>query len=183
MILVFDMDDTLVQTHDLMCTLLKRKGIPTTEHYLTNENTSGKLQEILDNPETYMADVDFYDGVLETLDYLVAHQGHRIAICTHRGFHAQGRTLTQDFLDSHDVPYQNLFVLDPNTHPCKMAFLDAVYGEGQYVLIDDRPNFTNVYKPIPNLILHDKPWNTHIEAPRILKFEDLPNLLSYVIVD
>lgn len=182
--LVFDMDDTLVETYKIMSAVLTKLGVDVTHgQYFTPDNTDGKIHILLESPDLYMVNPVIAEGAVETLSWLQHDRGHTLSICTHRGFHKEGRKLTQDFVErelgSEGIEFNNMFVLDPAKYPCKFGFLDAVYGSGNYIIIDDRPNFTNEYTVTPNMILRDKPWNRHIDAPRFSSFKDLPTLLSY----
>lgn len=181
MILVFDIDDTVVETHSQLSKILTRRGIDVSHgQYLTSENTGGVLPELLDNPVCFMLNSQVADGVVEILEWLTHVRGFEVAFCTHRGYHLDGRKLTEEFLEQEGIDFESLFVLDPAKHPCKIDFLDAVYGKGKYILIDDRPNFSNEYEPQENLILRDRPWNQTVKARRFSSFHDLPNELSYV---
>ena len=168
---IFDVDDMLVDTEGEMCNIISRDHgfMCPVDTYLTVDNTNGHHTTVI-GAAKFMATAPLLPHAVELFAALpeLAAQNHRNHICTHRGYHVDGERHTLDMLDRHNVrPYfQDIHILDFNTIPDKVAYLDEVYGPGRYVLFDDRPRFEAGH-PLPDHIwLFDRPWNRHIQGNR-----------------
>lgn len=168
---IFDVDDTLVDCNGELVRLIERdhKFVCPPGVYLNAANSGGHHAEVLAKAE-FMRTAPMLQHAKELLVALeeIKAQGRSNHICTHRGYHADGRKHTEDMLADYEAShlFDDIHVLDYNTVPDKIAYLDEVYGVGTYVLFDDRPRYDQDH-PLPDHVwLFDQPWNQHIQGNR-----------------
>lgn len=167
--IVADLDDSIYRTYPYLHGALAERGIRVPYgDYLKPDNTDRQILEILDEGQ-YMVRVQPALHAINCLRRL--HDlGHIIDVCTHRGFHAQGRELTQESFDLHGFDFVNdLHVIDHNSVPNKIEYLISVYGP-DFLLLDDRPGFNDALDS-PQIVLVDQPWNRDQGGVRIASWE------------
>jgi hypothetical protein len=108
-----------------------------------------------------------YPGAAETIRRW-KEQGHYIHITTHRT--TEAHEATREWLDRHEIPYDDLYCSDDKVTRCRELGID--------VLIDDSP--VNLERAIeagirPATILH--PWNRDlVEEEDVVAADDWPGL-------
>lgn len=185
----FDMDDTAFDTHNFMLCYLMNFGIyPGTDTYITPENGHEPFVEML-NDGRFMLEANMRDYFIQTVAMLV-REGFSVGICTHRGYHAKGERYTRKALAKHLSLFDHIHCLDSREHPNKIDYLNAVYGEGTWILVDDNPvtavrdSFTRVGESVSlprNIMLFDKGWNMHVGHPHRISSFDRQHFLKNLI--
>lgn len=185
----FDMDDTAFDTHNFMLCYLMNWGIyPGSDTYITPENGGQPFVDMLADGR-FMLQANMRDYFIQTVAMLV-RDGFSVGICTHRGYHAKGERYTRKALEKHLSLFDHIHCLDGREHPDKIKFLDATYGEGNYILVDDNPitavrdSFTRVgsHVTLPhNVLLFDKGWNMHVEHPHRINSFDRQHFLKNLV--
>lgn len=185
----FDMDDTAFDTHNFMLCYLMNFGIyPGTDTYITPENGHEPFVEML-NDGRFMLEANMRDYFIQTVAMLV-REGFSVGICTHRGYHAKGERYTRKALAKHLSLFDHIHCLDSREHPNKIDYLNSVYGEGTWILVDDNPvtavrdSFTRVGEAVTlprNIMLFDKKWNMHVDHPHRISSFDRPHFLKNLI--
>lgn len=168
---ILDVDDTLVDTEGAIVDIIWQDHgyrCPA-DTYLDPTNTGGHHAVVMAEAK-FMKTAAVLPHARKLFDRMeeIVDAGHFMHICTHRGYHNDGLTHTRNLLEENRVSHliTDIHVLDFNTTPDKVAHLDAIYGQSQYWLFDDRPRF-NQGHPLPaNIWLFDRPWNQHIEGNR-----------------
>lgn len=185
----FDMDDTAFDTHNFMLCYLLNWGIhPGLDTYITPENGKQPFVDMLADGR-FMLDANMRKYFIQTVAMLV-RDGFSVGICTHRGYHAKGERYTRKSLEKHLSLFDHIHVLDSREYPDKIAFLDAKYGKGTYILVDDNPitavrdSFTRVGTNLvlpSNVLLFNKGWNSHVEHPHRISSFDRKHFLKNLI--
>lgn len=168
---IFDVDDTLVDCNGELVRIIERdyKFVCPLGTYLNHDNSNGHHGAVLASAE-FMRTAPMLPHAKELLVALVDIKaaGYNSHICTHRGYHADALKHTEDMLADYEAThlFDDIHVLDFNTVPDKVAYLDSVYGVGTYILFDDRPRY-DLDHPLPDHIwLFDQPWNQHMTGNR-----------------
>lgn len=185
----FDMDDTAFDTHNFMLCHLMNYGIyPGTDTFITPENGKQPFIDMLADG-TFMLNANMRPYFIQTVAMLV-RDGFSAGICTHRGYHEKGERYTRKSLEKHLSLFDHVHCLNSVEHPDKVAFLNATYGEGTWILVDDNPvtavrdSFTrvgvNVVLP-KNVLLFDKAWNLHIKHPHRISSFDRQHFLENLL--
>ena len=178
-VVVFDLDDTLVETRQWFHGFLTILGypIPNTDSYKLEEH--GIPEHVIQfalSEASFMLQGKAVNFIHSTLAHLRA-AGYVVAVCTHRAYHSKGEDFTNVWLHVNhlrDIDEQDIHVIDPAKHPCKLAYLDRLYSD--YVLVDDNP--ANLRSDQGRVILYDRPWNRHHTHHRIKDLRELPKLLE-----
>ncbi|AQT28682.1 hypothetical protein YOLOSWAG_204 [Erwinia phage vB_EamM_Yoloswag] len=170
--IVIDLDDTAFATYHYFDQQLKSRGIDCQGHYITTVNGGPHFLELLDDAK-FMRQLNLMPFVANTLD-LLRDRGYRLTICTHRGYHADGRKETLISLEHHRIRhhFETIHVIDPKTHNNKLTYLREQFGHDKFILVDDKPVFDSAEPLASNVLLRTQFWNTHIDHPfRISSFE------------
>lgn len=162
--IVLDWDDTVNDTYLEMRAENKRLGGPDIAPgvYLTTANTNGVLDKILAESR-FMSVYHPRSGselLKEFVEWAQTH-GIRIAICTHRGFHANAAELSKAAFEATGWTADDIHIIDPAVDGDKVEYLNAQYPQG-YVLVDDRPRWDDHSALPDNVYLMDQPWNQSI---------------------
>ena len=187
---LIDLDDTLIKTHSEIVRLMKRdtgfefKG----KGFITNENTEGNLQVVLDKAEfMYTAKPEL--NLVYQLQKLKLTLGKDITIgfCTHRGYHPKGVVNTERMLKRlstlMDLSFLELHLYScPFTNPNKLEELEANFADN-FILVDDNPKFSSKddLGEDPRVMLYTKDWNTHIEVKDSLRVNLPTEFLSKLV--
>lgn len=185
----FDMDDTAFDTHNYMLCYLMNYGIyPGADSFITPESGGEPFIDML-NDGTFMLKANMRPYFIQTVAMLV-RDGFSAGICTHRGYHDKGERYTRKSLSKHLSLFDHIHCLNSVEHPDKVAFLNATYGEGTWILVDDNPvtairdSFTrvgvNVVLP-KNVLLFDKGWNKHVDHPHRISSFDRQHFLENLL--
>ncbi len=164
--LFFDLDDTLLDTLvEIRKYLLRDYGFTApVDTFLTLENTNGLVQLVLDNPK-FMSTVEPHPSKKELLSIIRSEYGDRVSLnfCTHRGYHPDCETLTEELLARHELTFDRKIYLHPGYIPDKMKYLREFLKVPSPMLVDDNPYFNADIKVHDgNTYLLDKPWNQHL---------------------
>lgn len=165
--LFFDVDDTMVDTEGEICrVVLEQFGFTCPpDVYLCPLTTGGHHAQVL-REARFMVNPPLLPGTAELFKLLPALRanGFKIGIITHRGYHEEGETHTNNMLNQYGVrdQFDDVIVIDFNKHPDKVAFLESYLDEGEtFTLFDDRPRFDRNH-PLPdNVVVFDRTWNRH----------------------
>lgn len=175
--ILFDMDDTLVETRKWFLGFCAMIGypVPETDAYHLETVVPARLIDfaLAEAPFMLHADpVPFIKSTIRSLEFA----GHVVGFCTHRGYHPEGYARSVAQLKSIGIS-GDLHCIDPLEYPCKLEYLDSVYAE-PYVLVDDRP--PNLASTHGKVIIYSRPWNKGLIGHRINDLRDLPRVLTYV---
>lgn len=154
--ITFDMDDTLTATHAFI-----RNNLNPTSPEIAKEMEScdrdghayvlasaalqNDIYEQILRPERFMLDsavatwvqnhIDEFRELIKELKDL----GHTFSICTHRGWSDTGFSKTIRWLSKHDLElFEDIHCLNSDEHPCKLTYLQGIYGK-RFVIVDDNP--------------------------------------------
>jgi len=182
---VLDWDDTVNATFLPLRKAVVAKGYPVpAEHvYLTTENTNGGLDIALAEGEFMRERVTRPgDQKLTQIIQRLQQDGVPVGICTHRGFHKDALSLSQEAFDTLGWRPNFIYILDPAKNPDKVEFLSEIYGD-DFTLIDDRPRW-DAKHPLPhNVWLMEQPWNRDVPvADPFCSISDLDQLASKLYV-
>lgn len=164
-----DLDDTVNFTRSIMVDLLfsEYNYRAPRDIYLTSDNTSGLLGKILDSGE-FMKIPRLNDGFCGLFAKIVSTIGVIPSICTHRGYHKRGKEFTYDFLDALGISnfLGEVILLDPGEYPNKLEFIQSKMNlkDGEFIIVDDKPNFFSNKPLCNNTILFDQYWNRDIST-------------------
>lgn len=187
---IIDLDDTLMKTHEELVRLMKRdtgyefKG----KGFLTNKNTDGNLQVVLDKAEFMYTAKPNLDLVFQ-LQKLRSILGDNISIgfCTHREYHPEAVDYTEKMLKrlSHvvDLEFFDLrYYLCPYSYPDKIAVLEEEYIN-DFIILDDNPKFDpNSYEgDDPRVMIYTQEWNKHMDVDDSLRVNHPTEFLSKLI--
>lgn len=170
--IVIDIDDTGYDTYPFFVRALAEKNIDVKNEYITPKNGGQAFIDMLEDA-TFMYNVEpahlFYRSAIRLFD-----MGYKLHICTHRGYTKLGEAFTRKLL-SKPIPNTGLcmmnmltsiHVIDPTVTPNKMEYLDMIFGSrDEYIILDDKPAFNSKIECFKNVLICDKPWNKHFEAP------------------
>ncbi|QGZ14458.1 hypothetical protein [Photobacterium phage PDCC-1] len=154
--ITFDMDDTLTATHAYIRENLK----PTTEANLQAMIECDRAGHAYINASSELQD-DIHDQILTSQEFMLKSgvaewvanhyeefcalimslkaQGHTFSICTHRGWSEQGKPLTSEWLNAKALDlFEEIHCLDSKEHPCKLTYLEDLYGR-DFIIVDDNP--------------------------------------------
>ncbi len=185
--LVFDMDDTLVDTdasiyqelitHTAHCPILTDELTTWRELGLTTLQLSPTLLQV--NIKNVLPSGTFMLGTIPSpltactgalhafLDKQV-ELGRIPAICTHRGFHEKGRDYTHQWIETNNLSKyfaeEHIHVINPREHGNKLTYLEKHYSD--FRLVDDNP-------------LHDI-VTPHPHDPRLLVYPGIGRYAGYV---
>lgn len=176
----YDMDDTLCLTgqfiNDDLTVAAKQHGLNDVEQFIrTNREHMStmlyppEIKKFVDKyvigPGTYMLDAK-PSGLMEAqILQKVAKwfKNHDVlqVVCSHRGFHEYGEIYTRQWLQGESVlqHIDDIHMLDGKTHPNKVDFLRAYYGEDvEIVLLDDNPlhDFNKEHEPVKEIMIYDR---------------------------
>lgn len=154
--ILFDMDDTLVATHDYIADhliledqdLKYQMGLCDVHGHPYTEGGEPLQHEIYDQilkPLRFMIEADpVYwlkygkDEFLAMLDRL-KEAGINLGVCTHRGWTPDGAVMSADWLVNMDIPHlTDMHSINSKDHPCKLEYLSKHYGN-EFLLVDDNP--------------------------------------------
>lgn len=168
--LIFDVDDTLVNTELAIANIIHQQfGFQCPLNtYLNPGNTNNHHAQVLAEAK-FMVDTPLEEGTAELFALLptLKEAGYKLAICTHRGYHAEGEKHTIAMLERYQVRdyFDDIIILDFNQHPDKVAFLEAYLDENEtFTLFDDRPRFDQTHPVDVNVVVVDRPWNQNIQC-------------------
>lgn len=185
-----DLDDTLMKTHEELVRLMKRdtgyefKG----KGFLTNENTDGNLQVVLDKAEFMYTAKPNLDLVFQ-LQKLRSVLGDNINIgfCTHRDYHPYAMTYTNKMLKrlSHVVDLEFFDIhwyLSPSKQPNKIAVIEKAFP-GEFIILDDNPKFSpkDDVGDDPRVMIYTQEWNKHMDVDDSLRVNHPTEFLSKLI--
>lgn len=178
-VVVFDLDDTLVETRSWFNDFITMLGYPipkTDSYHLDKHGIPEHVIQFALNEGAFMAHAKPVPFLQSTLSYLKA-AGIQIAFCTHRGYHHKAADYTEAWFHiNHLLGYMdNIHIIDALEYPCKLEYLDQHFDD--YVLVDDHPKNTNSKRG--KVIVYDRPWNQNILARRITDLRQLPKALEY----
>lgn len=175
--ILFDLDDTLVETRQWFLSYCRMMGhpVPETDLYHLESVIPAHIIDFALAEAPFMLDAKPVPFIHSTIAYL-ERAGHGIGFCTHRGYHPEGYERTVKQLASIGIG-GDLHCICPKTYPCKLEYLDKVIGE-PYVLVDDRP--PNITSEFGKVIIYTRPWNKNQIGHRIQDLRDLPRVLTYV---
>lgn len=164
--LVFDLDDTLFDTHPtLRSILLNEHGIHLAHDvgYLTPEIVGDAFHDVIGSA-AFMRQTPLKQSLENICAWLLRIRNKypdlQILFCTHRGYHEDASIHTDALLSSYGLDFNLGFYLCPTKEPCKIDFLNGILGHSTYVLVDDLPSKTTPALP-ENILVVDKPWNQH----------------------
>lgn len=168
---IYDVDDTMVDCNGELVRIIERdyKFVCPPATYLNHDNSNGHHAAVLASAE-FMRTAPMLAHAKELLVGLVdiKARGFNNHICTHRGYHTDALKHTTDMLADYDAThlFDDIHILDFNTTPDKVAYLDSVYGAGTYLLFDDRPRYDQTGELPEHIWLFDQPWNQHMKGNR-----------------
>lgn len=156
--IVFDMDDTLTQTSYWIAEQLYARWEKEGRDDLIKihrDHTQIEGQISLKHPEIYahiydlLGDPEFmlklaptrlFNKVFKEKTLYGLIKNKRVIVATHRGFHAEGKAFTEQWLTQHRAmeKIETVHCLDSKVHPNKVAYLTEHYGN-DFLLIDDNP--------------------------------------------
>ncbi|AGB07284.1 hypothetical protein [Vibrio phage VP4B] len=154
--ITFDMDDTLTATH----AFIRNNLVPTTQeiaeemeecdrnglaYVLASEALQDDIYNQILEPERFMLETAVATWVQNHIDEFreliqeLRDLGHTFSICTHRGWSDTGFSNTISWLRENDLDlFKNVHCLNSEEYPCKLAYLEKIYGK-RFVIVDDNP--------------------------------------------
>lgn len=177
-VVVFDLDDTLVETRSWFHEFLTVLGYPipqTDSYHLEKHGIPEHVIQFALNEASFMLHAKPVPFIPTMLRFLRA-AGYGVAFCTHRGYHHNAKQYTFDwFQNNHLRGYNDVHIIDALEYPCKLEYLDQIYED--YVLVDDHPK--NLASKKGRVVVYDRPWNKERTAIRIQDLRQLPKALEY----
>ncbi|WNV45779.1 haloacid dehydrogenase [Aeromonas phage AerS_266] len=160
MILAFDMDDTLCNTHNevykrtlhyCLNNFLLEESVWLTEnpfvHFsdYTGDLKQIVLKEVIEKRE-YMNEAqpsELLRNLVGVLDGARVHFGNsiKIVICTHRGDNIEAWMSTYNYLKKHGLEnkFDMIHSIDHEINKDKLGYLEKMYPSSRILLIDDNP--------------------------------------------
>ncbi|AUR81024.1 hypothetical protein FDJ25_gp157 [Vibrio phage Aphrodite1] len=154
--ITFDMDDTLTATHQYIRDNLE----PTSEESLYAMVTADREGHAYVNAGAVLQ-TDIYEQILRGEEFMLEsgvakwvrdeyeqfcelittlkNLGHTFSICTHRGWTETGSEKTMEWLKTKALDmFEVIHCLDSKVHPCKLTYLEDLYGR-DFIIVDDNP--------------------------------------------
>lgn len=164
-IIYWDLDDTLVDTRQVLVDEIKAKfdfDAPELV-YLDRHNTNGYLDRVMQTAD-FMGKTPVNASVLATLLSVIENCPQvQHGIATHRGYHPDGAKLTAPVIDAIPVRFDSVQFIDPVHYRDKMAYLRELHGPDDFIiLVDDNTYYDHALYPNTVTLLMDKPWNQNV---------------------
>lgn len=100
-------------------------------------------------------------GASESMQRL-QEAGKRLVLVTARGYHPQALSVTEQWLNTHHIPFDDLIIVPEGMS--KGQCTQALYPKGFALMVDDHAtnlDSMNDAKMADRTILIDRPWNQH----------------------
>ena len=176
---VFDMDDVLVSSRELLLNALNEH---TGEQLTIDQWHDFTLTNVYKNLNQFEL-VDIFhkiqfieNGVLEayaaeTVKH-IAEQGFNVGILTARGWHQRGEELTWDFVKKHQMPVKKIHAVQLGEKK-EDVILQQFPGKIHAYCDDNAKHVYGIRHLGINAILQDRPWNRHaLDLPRIFHLQE-----------
>lgn len=183
---ILDIDDTIGDMRSLLCQTLNNhtgKDIHWSQwdrfrveelYDVTYDEFFKLLQRdsIVENMHPHPESASFSQD-LKAADY-------RVALLTARNWHPESREVTERWLASHGIAYDDLLICDVETKKADM--IKDVYGSVHFTVDDSVAQNVGYIKSrhVENVFVYDMPWNriNAISKSRAIRVSNLNNILK-----
>lgn len=183
--IIFDMDDVVAKMRERMSETLTKMSGKVVPHESWHTICCHTLYGV-----EFCADTMVRERIIERCEpepdaqfaFQALHdKGFHIVIATARGWHPQGHELTQEWLERHGLPHDELHVVGLGEGSSKADVFTAVSRDRPIqAFIDDQLRYlqqADDHPSVDQVVVMDRPWNRDTPLPRVTSLREFAHLM------